>query len=110
MLTSLKWTRRGKLFDPRDHKLAGGGGEFAQSPQALVFDDFVRIYFSTRELEPATGKYLSHIAYADFDKSLSALLRVSQRPVIALGGAGLISVASNVIPLQMAEMVQQHAH
>ena len=31
-------------------------------------------------------------------------------PVIALGGAGLISVASNVIPLQMAEMVQAALH
>ena len=44
----MKWTKRGLLFDPGRHPLPDGCTEFAQSPQALVFDDFVRIYFSTR--------------------------------------------------------------
>ena len=32
----------------RNTRLPTAASEFAQSPQALVFDDFVRIYFSTR--------------------------------------------------------------
>ena len=45
----MMWEKLGKIFDPTEHKLANGCREFAQSPQALVFDDFVRIYFSTRK-------------------------------------------------------------
>ena len=54
---SLKWKKLGKIFDPADHVLPNRCKEYAQSPQALVFDDFVRIYFSTRERD-ASGKFL----------------------------------------------------
>ena len=52
----MKWKKLGKIFDPTQHKLANNCVEFAQSPQTLVFDDFVRIYFSTRETDPKNGK------------------------------------------------------
>ena len=77
----------GKVFDPRDHRLANGCEEFAQSPQALVFDDFIRVYFSSRQRD-AGGKYLSHVCYADFSKDFSAVLGVNQAPVIPLGKLG----------------------
>lgn len=77
----------GKIFDPTEHKLANGCVEFAQSPQALVFDDFVRIYFSTRKKEEG-GKFLSHISFVDFDKSFKKILDISQETVIPLGGLG----------------------
>ena len=41
----MKWQKLGKIFDPSTVTLADGCTEFAKSPQALVFDDFVRIYF-----------------------------------------------------------------
>ena len=66
----MKWRKRGKIFDPTEHSLPNQCREFAQSPQALVFSDFVRIYFSTREKDPKNGKYLSHIAFVDFEKNL----------------------------------------
>ena len=44
----MKWTKRGLLFEPQNHALPNGCTDFAQSPQAIVFDDFVRIYFSPR--------------------------------------------------------------
>ena len=53
--------------------------QFAQSPQALVFDDFVRIYFSTRAMDTTNGKYLSHVAFVDMDKNLRDVIRVSER-------------------------------
>ena len=51
----MRWIKLGKIFDPSEHKLPNGCVEFAQSPQALVFDDFVRIYFSTRAVGRATA-------------------------------------------------------
>ncbi|HEY5993182.1 MAG TPA: hypothetical protein VIU46_01125 [Gallionellaceae bacterium] len=83
----MKWTKLGKIFDPAEHKLPLESVGFAQSPQALVLEDRVRIYFSTRERDQ-TGKYLSHVAYVDFDKSMQHILGVSQKQVISLGGLG----------------------
>jgi len=61
--------------------------EFAQSPQALVCEDYVRIYFSSREKDK-TGKYLSHVSYVDFEKNFKKVKGVSDKTVIPLGGLG----------------------
>ncbi|MEO6364767.1 MAG: hypothetical protein ABIO38_01780, partial [Luteimonas sp.] len=84
----MKWTKLGRIFDPTDFALPNGCEEFAQSPQALVFDDCVRIYFSSRQRDPRNGKYLSHICFADFDKTFQRVLRVSDAQVIPLGKLG----------------------
>lgn len=84
----MKWLKHGKIFDPTQHQLPNGCVQFAQSPQALVFDEFVRIYFSTRSIDPVNGKYLSHIAYVDMKKNLRDVICVSQQPVIPLGDLG----------------------
>ena len=84
----MRWTDKRKIFTPGDYNLPGGCKEFAQSPQALVFEDYVRIYFSTRQRDPKNGKFLSHIAYADFDKNFEKVLRISDKPIISLGGLG----------------------
>src|SRR5271157_1170332 len=81
------WKKLGRIFDPTQHTLANHCVEFAQSPQALVFDDFLRIYFSTREKDPS-GKYLSHISYVDIDKNLQKITRIADHTVIGLGGLG----------------------
>ncbi len=83
----MKWKKIGKIFNPADHKLANNCLEFAQSPQTVVFDSFVRIYFSTREKD-ITGKYLSHISFVDFDKKFEKILKVSEETVIPLGKLG----------------------
>ncbi len=84
----MKWKKLGRIFDPLQHKLPNGCTQFAQSPQALVFDDFVRVYFSTRATDPRNGKFLSHAAFADFDMDFRRVLRVSEHEVIPLGGLG----------------------
>jgi hypothetical protein len=61
--------------------------EYAQSPQALVLDDRVRIYFSCRERD-SVGKYLSHVAFVDFELDLGRIMGVSRQPVIELGQLG----------------------
>ena len=83
----MKWTKRGLLFEPQRYDLPNGCTDFAQSPQALVFDDFVRIYFSTRSRD-AGGQYVSHIAFVDVDKSLQRVLGTATSTVIPLGEVG----------------------
>ena len=84
----MKWKKLGKIFDPVDFKLPNGCVEFAQSPQALVFDEFVRIYFSTRAVDVVGGKYRSHIAYVDMRKNFHEVMAVSAHTVIDLGTRG----------------------
>ena len=84
----MKWQKKGLLFNPAEHQLPDGCTSFAQSPQTLVFDNFVRIYFSTRKKDAATGKFLSLIAFVDFDKDFSTVLNISTKNVIELGGLG----------------------
>lgn len=84
----MKWRKLGRIFDPANFELANECIGYAQSPQALVFDDFVRIYFSTRSLDPAGGKYLSHIAFVDMKPNLRDVIGVSRHTVIELGERG----------------------
>lgn len=83
----MKWLKLGKIFDPAEHALPHNCIGFAQSPQALVMSDRVRVYFSTRERD-RIGKYLSHVAFVDFDKSMQQILGTSQHTVIELGELG----------------------
>jgi len=83
----MKWEKIGKVFDPNDYQFPDNSKEFAQSPQTLVLDDFIRIYFSTRAVE-STGMFLSNIAYVDFSKDLKKVIGVSNHTVIPLGELG----------------------
>lgn len=84
----MKWKKLGRIFDPTQYKLPNDCVEFAQSPQTLMFDDFVRIYFSTRSIDKSNGKYLSHIAFVDMKKNLREVIRLSDKTVIPLGKLG----------------------
>lgn len=83
----MKWLKRGQIFDPTQHELPNNCKQFAQSPQVLVFEDFVRIYFSTRSAD-SSGKYLSHIAFVDMSKDFKSIIQISNKTVIPLGGLG----------------------
>ncbi len=84
---TVKWEKLGLVFRPTEHALPNRCVEFAQSPQSLVLPDRVRVYFSTRERD-SVGKYLSHIAYADFSRDMRQLLGISTQSVLPLGGLG----------------------
>ncbi len=83
----MKWNKLGKIFDPENYFLPNNCKEYAQSPQTLVFDDFVRIYFSTRSKDLNTGKFLSHISFVDMNKQFE-VINVADKPVISLGNLG----------------------
>ena len=83
----MRWQKLGKIFDPTEHHLRQNCFEFAQSPQTLVMSDRVRVYFSTRERD-STGKYLSHVAFVDFDKNMRDIIGISNHCIIELGELG----------------------
>ena len=62
----MHWEKIGKIFDPSGYEFSCNSIGFAQSPQTLVYEKFVRIYFSTRSFDDTTGLYLSNIAFVDF--------------------------------------------
>lgn len=82
----MKWEKLGQIFDPTRARLPSDYGEFAQSPQVLLFDDFIRVYFSTRKRDE-TGKYLSDIVFVDFNKAFE-IISVSDKPVLSQGQLG----------------------
>lgn len=83
----MKWEKLGKIFDPTEHKWSDNFIGFAMGPQSLVFNDFIRIYFSIRKKDNI-GKFISHIRYVDFDKSLSTILKISDHEVFGPGEIG----------------------
>lgn len=83
------WEKIGKIFDPRDYADRPWLSEFAQAPASLVFDDFVRIYFSCRPPADQNGQYVSYSAYVDLDRAdLTKVLDVARTPLLPLGGRG----------------------
>lgn len=84
----LNWRKHGLIYSPDTFPPLVNGVGFAQSPQTLVFEDYVRIYFSTREYDEAAGKFISRVCYVDMDKSFKHVLRVSPEPVIGHGELG----------------------
>lgn len=83
------WKKLGKIFDPSKVRDRPWLKEFAQAPATLVFEDFVRVYFSCRPPADEQGQYVSYSAFVDLDrKDLSKILRVSEQPILELGGLG----------------------
>ena len=83
----MKWRKLGLIFESIPENLLDGYIAFAQSPQAIVFDNFIRIFFSTRCLDES-NQFLSHVCFVDFDKQLESLIGTCKKPVIILGGLG----------------------
>ncbi|PKM11092.1 MAG: glycosylase [Gammaproteobacteria bacterium HGW-Gammaproteobacteria-3] len=84
-----KWKKLGKVFTPQDVVGRSWLKEFAQAPATLIFDDFVRVYFSCRPPADANGYYVSYSAYVDLDRAdLFNVLRVSGQPILSLGDLG----------------------
>jgi predicted GH43/DUF377 family glycosyl hydrolase len=83
------WKKLGKVFTPQEVTGRDWLKEFAQAPATLVFDDFVRVYFSCRPPADANGQYVSYSAWVDLDRrDLFRVLRVSDQPILGLGQLG----------------------
>lgn len=88
-MNQFKWKKLGRVFDPLAVPNRYFMKAFAQAPSAVVFDDFVRVYFSCRPDPDANGQYVSYSAFVDLDrKNLMNVLRFSEKPILELGGLG----------------------
>ena len=84
-----RWKKLGKVFTPQDVRGRAWLAEFAQAPATLVFDSFVRVYFSCRPPADAGGQYVSYCAYVDLDRAdLFRIRGVAEHPILGLGGLG----------------------
>lgn len=83
------WTKLGKVFTPQDVNGHWWLKEFAQAPASLIFDDFVRVYFSCRPPADENGQYVSYSAYVDLDRAdLFKVRHISEQPIMGLGSLG----------------------
>lgn len=83
------WQKLGKIFDPTAYPDREWMQEFAQAPATLIFDDYVRVFFSCRPKPDENRQYTSNSAWVDLDrKDIRRVIRVSQKPVLNLGGLG----------------------
>tara|TARA_B110000046_G_scaffold185992_1_gene231125 strand:+ start:1215 stop:2171 length:957 start_codon:yes stop_codon:yes gene_type:complete len=82
------WKKIGRIFNPRDYTNIDWLDQFAQAPATLIFDDFVRVYFSCRP-KPINGQFLSDTAWVDFDrKDLTKVVKIAEKPILPRGNKG----------------------
>ena len=64
------WKKMGRVFDPTNIKGKKWLKEFAQAPETLIFDDFIRIFFACRpNRDKKTGHYTSYTSFVDVKKN-----------------------------------------
>lgn len=83
----MRWQKLGQIFEFDKSPFKSCYVSHAQSPQAVVFKDHVRIYFSTRKIDK-DGKFLSYVQYVDYDLDIKKIINYSQHEVIPLGNLG----------------------
>lgn len=83
------WKKLGKVFNPQEVTDRPWLKEFAQAPATLLFEDFVRVYFSCRPSADCNGQYVSYSAYVDLDRAdLFKVRAVAEQPILSLGELG----------------------
>ena len=81
--------RLGLVFETKKHAIPSWMSNFAQAPASLLFDDFVRIYFSTRPDPDESQRFVSYTGYVDLDLiDPRKIIRVAQNPIMSLGSRG----------------------
>ena len=89
MTSQFIWDKLGKIFDPTKITDRPWLKEFAQAPCVLELENTLRVFFSCRPAPDENGRYVSHSAWLDLDKSdLRQITNVASDPVLALGERG----------------------
>lgn len=89
MVEAFKWKKLGRVFNPLEVTDRSWLQQFAQAPATLVFDDFVRVYFSCRPGPDEMGQYVSYSAFVDLDRNdLLNVKSISKNPILSLGEIG----------------------
>lgn len=86
----LEWERHGLIFPITELERPSWMNSHAQAPWAHSLDNYVRIFFSTRQRTESDGQVTSRLAYADFElREKLELRRLSSEPLLGLGGRGM---------------------
>lgn len=86
---SFKWKKLGLLFNPVDWQNKTWLHEYAQAPNLLFYDKFVRVFFSTRMPKDEHGRLKTLEAYVDLEKkNLFNVIGVCPKPLLELGKLG----------------------
>jgi len=87
-----KWKKLGQIFSPQD---VNDGyerewmKEYAQCTSTVVFENFIRIYFSCRPYKDSDGEGISRTAFVDVDKNdLTKIINIAKEPILPLGKLG----------------------
>ena len=84
-----KWKKLGRVFNPTEVKNRSWLKEFAQAPAVLIFDTFIRVYFSCRPPRDENGQYVSYTAYVDLKRDdLFEIINIAEKPILKLGEIG----------------------
>jgi hypothetical protein len=63
--------------------------EYAQAPSVIIYDKFIRVYFSSRPVPDAKGQFVSRLAYLDLDRyDLFRIISICKEPILSLGELG----------------------
>ena len=87
---TFKWEKLGLVFDPSLHaNRPDWMVDFAQAPNVVIFDTYIRVFFCCRPTPDANRQFVSYCAYVDLDRhDLFKILGIASKPVMALGGLG----------------------
>jgi predicted GH43/DUF377 family glycosyl hydrolase len=85
----MKWQKKGKIFTPGEQGLDWIQRR-TQVPNALVFDNFVRVFFSCRGKVGNDGLDVARPAFVDFERKTfpNKIIRISEKPILDLGQLG----------------------
>lgn len=85
-----KWRKLGPVFNPSAlGERPDWMHEYAQAPNIVVFDEFIRVFFCCRPRPDANRQFVSRCAFVDLDRSNPLnIVNVAKSPVLELGGLG----------------------
>lgn len=84
-----KWKKLGKVFNPSDFADESWMKEYAQATSAVVFENFVRVYFSSRGVQDEKRQYISRLGYIDLNRgNLFEIIDRCKSPILPLGELG----------------------
>jgi len=84
---TFRWKKQGLIVDFDNSPLKDRFISHMQKPYAVVFDNFVRIYFTSR-IKDTEKTYISIPQFVDFSKDFKSLIRYSDKEIISKGKLG----------------------
>lgn len=84
-----KWKKLGRIFNPVEIKEESWIHEYAQAPSVIIFEKFVRVFFSARPEPDEKGQFISRMGYLDLQKhNLFEIIQICKEPILPLGELG----------------------